>query len=177
MSTIARVLERLLIAVSLILIGGAGAATIAIAQTSSQRFFERHLLTDRQTSSAVKGVLRSDGGFVNPRITFTDLTGDRRDDAVVLVSSGGASGDVALYVFSTDGPRGASGRLRPVFRSQSLFRASARVRNGVLTERAPRFAPTDDLCCPAAIAERDLRWNRATATFRVVSTREVPSAR
>ena len=169
-------LKRLFLSVSLALVGGAGAATIAIAQTSSQRFFERQLLNDRQTSSAVKGVLRSDGGFINPRIAFTDLTGDRRDDAVVLVSSGGAAGDVALFVFSTAGPRGVSGRLRPVFRSQSLFRASVRVRNGVLTERAPRFAPTDDLCCPATIVERDLRWNRATGTFRVVGTRDVRPA-
>ena len=62
---------------------------------------------------------------------FRDLTGDRRQDAVVRVQSGGADGAVALYVFSTDTGVKNSG-LKVVFRSQELRRAQTRVRDGVV---------------------------------------------
>jgi hypothetical protein len=148
-----------------------GFATLAESQTSSQTFFRSELLGDTQTSAPVKTLLRSDGGFVNPRITFSDLTGDRRSDALLLVSSGGAAGDVAVYVFSVDGAR--NGRLRPVYRGQGLFRASAKMTRGVVTVRVPQWKPGDELCCPDVAREQDLRWDRRTATMRVSATRTV----
>lgn len=149
----------------------AGFAALAGGQSSSQSFFRNALLRDAQTTAPVKTLLRSDGGFVNPRVTFAELTGDRRQDAVVLVSSGGAAGDVAAYVFSVDGAR--DGQLRPVYRGQGLFRASARITRGVVTVRVPQWRPGDELCCPGSVREQDLRWDRRRSAFVVAATRNV----
>ena len=132
----------------------AAAAPLASAEpTRSQEFFRERLLDDPRTSAAIEDLLR-DGGFVDRRIVFEDLTGDDKPDAVVRVQSGGAAGIVAVYVFSTDG----ADELRAIFRSQSLTRASTRVRAGRLSYRYARFAPGDELCCPSRVEESRLRW-------------------
>jgi hypothetical protein len=172
-STIAPPVRRVPLIVLLVTgVALAGFAALAGGQSSSQNFFRNALLRDGQTTAPVKTLLRSDGGFVNPRVVFAQLTGDRRSDAVVLVSSGGAAGDVAVYVFSVDGAR--DGQLRPVYRGQGLFRASARVTRGVVTVRVPQWRPGDELCCPGSVREQDLRWDRRRATFLVGATRNVP---
>jgi len=142
-----------------------GAAPASAQKTTSQRFFEERLLTDRLTSDAIKTLLRSGGGFVDRGVVFRDLTGDKRDDAVVRVHSGGAAGVVAVYVFSTANRKG--GKLKAVFRSQNLMRASTRVLKGVLSYRTSRYDPGDELCCPARITQSTLAWNRRERRLRV----------
>src|SRR5258705_7954563 len=107
----------------------------ALALTGGQRLFGGLLLRDAKVSAQVKTLLRSQGGFVNPKILIGDLTGDKRADAVVLVGSGGAAGDVALYIVSSDGPNGRTGTLREAFVDEPRYRVSARVKNAVVTER------------------------------------------
>ena len=80
------------------------------ARTQTQQFFEQRLLADKQTSKEIKDLLRSGGGFVDKGVVFRDVTGDKRDDAVVRVHSGGVNGVVAVYVFSTANKKG--GKLR-----------------------------------------------------------------
>src|SRR4051812_32697962 len=127
-----RVVVALAVAVAVLAVAPAHGGA---APSSSQRFFRGMLLDDPGTTDSVKRLLRSGGGFVDPRILFAGLTGDKRSDAVVLVNGGGSSGNVALYVFSTQRANKASGPLRAVFHGQSLFRASARVTDGVLSYR------------------------------------------
>jgi hypothetical protein len=91
----------------------------------------------------------------------------------VLVDTGGAAGAVALYVFSTDG-KSADSALRAVYRSQQLYRASAKISAGTLIVRTPRFAEGDDLCCPSRIVERVYAWKDDTKTLERRSTRELP---
>src|SRR3954454_1914805 len=145
----------------------------ALALTSGQRLFGGLLLPDAKVSAQVKALMRSQGGFVEPKILIGDLTGDRRADAVVLVGSGGAAGDVALYVVSRDGANGRLGNLRVVYAEESGYRLAARVRNAVVTVRAPNYAQGDEVCCPSTLTERDLRWNRRTGAFRVSAARQV----
>jgi hypothetical protein len=142
-----------------------GAAPASAQKTQSQRFFEERLLADRLTSAAIKTLLQSGGGFVDRGVVFRDLTGDKRDDAVVRVHSGGAAGVVAVYVFSTANRKG--GRLKAVFRSQNLMRASTRVLKGVLSYRTSRYDPGDELCCPARITQSTLAWNARERRMRV----------
>jgi hypothetical protein len=142
------------------------------AQTASQRFFSERLLADKATSSEVKDLLRTRQGFVDRTITFRDLTGDERADAVVRVQAGGADGAVALYVFSTDTGVRNSG-LKVVFRTQELRRAQTRVRDGVLRYRSARPQPGDELCCPAAVAETRLRWRERQHKFTVAERRQI----
>jgi len=142
-----------------------GAATASAEQTQSQRFFEERLLADRQTSSAIKALLRTGAGFVDRGVVFRDLTGDKRDDAVVRVQSGGVAGAVAVYVFSTANRKG--GALKLIFRSQSLLRASTRVSRGVLSYRTARYDPGDELCCPARLTQSTLAYDRSERRMRV----------
>ena len=154
-------------AVVLLTTGGSSAAP-----TKSQALFKRTLLADAKTTSEIKQFLRQDGGFVAPDITFADLTGDGRSDAIVLVDTGGVAGAVALYVFSTHGEAEQSD-LRVVYRSQRLYRASTEAANGGLILRTPRFAEGDDVCCPAKVVERTYTWSNAAQTLRRRSAKEV----
>jgi hypothetical protein len=142
-----------------------GAAPASAQKTQTQTFFEQRLLNDRLTTKAIKTLLRSEGGFVDRRVVFRDLTGDKRDDAVVRVHSGGAAGVVAVYVFSTANRKG--GKLRAIFRTQKLMRASTRVLKGVLSYRTSRYDPGDELCCPARLTQSTLAWNRDERRMRV----------
>ena len=145
-------------------LSGGAAAPASAQENRSQRFFEERLLADRATSSEIKTLLRTGAGFVDRGVVYRDLTGDKRDDAVVRVHSGGATGVVAVYVFSTANRRG--GRLRVVFRAQSLIRASTRVLKGVLSYRTSRYEPGDELCCPARLTQTTLGWDRRQRRLR-----------
>jgi len=165
-----------------------GPATYALAQTTvtpeqeqtgssdPQAFFSQELRADAKTSSAVKRLLTSKAGFVDARSGFVDVTGDGKADAIVLVTMPGASGTVALYLFSTDG--GASGKatskLRAVFRTQQLYRATFKLRNGTLVVRTPLYARGDEPHAPSKLEERDYVWTPSTTTMRRVARRELP---
>lgn len=140
--------------------------------SKSQELFKKTLLDDAKTTVAVQRLLREGGLFVAPDIVFSDLTGDGRSDAVVLVETGGVAGAVALYVFSTDGEP-AESDLRAVYRSQRLYRASVQPAGDTLTLRTPRFAAGDDVCCPARIVERVYAWSAGAKTLRQRSSREL----
>ena len=154
-------------AVVLLSTGGSSAAP-----TKSQALFKKTLLADTRTTTEIKALLRTGGGFVAPDITFADLTGDGRSDAIVLVDTGGLAGAVALYVFSTHGEAEDSD-LRVVYRSQRLYRVSTEAADGGLILRTPRFAQGDDVCCPAKVVERTYTWSEAAQTLRRRNTQEV----
>ena len=168
--------RRLVLAVLGAVCAAAALAPAAGAQmTESQAFFTQRLLDDSQTSRNVKDLLRGEG-FVDRSVTFRELTGDRRDEALVRVQSGGAAGAVALYVFSTDTGRRESG-LQAVFRSQRLYRASTVVTDGVLTYSTSRYVPGDEPCCPARLQQTALRWDDGKHRFRIGSRSEVDGPR
>jgi hypothetical protein len=135
------------------------------AKDQTQQFFEQKLLADKKTSKEIKELLQSGGGFVDKGVVFRDVTGDKRDDAVVRVQSGGVGGVVAVYVFSTANKKG--GKLRAIFRSQSLTRASTRVLKGVVSYRTSRYEPGDELCCPSRITQSTLEYVKDERRMRV----------
>jgi hypothetical protein len=153
----------------------AATATAAAAQSpppmTPQVLFEGIILADPNTTRPVADMLRTDAGHITSRPTFADLTGDRREDAVVSVHSGGAAGVIAIYVLSADGTK--SGRLRVVFRTQSLYRGRSRVAGDVLTVAEPDYARGDDLCCPAARTDRDYTWEENRRRLRHRATRAI----
>jgi len=148
----------------------------AAEPTPPQALFRKSLLSDARTTGAVKRLLRTGAGFVDAHVAFSDLTGDGKADAVVVVRSPGAAGAVAVYLFSTDGaPRdsNATSDLRVVFRSQELYRATTLVRPGALVVRTPIFAQDEDLCCASKLLERDYRWDAKHRTFTRTDLREI----
>jgi hypothetical protein len=143
----------------------AAAVAPALAEPSrSQTFFRAQVLADNAPTDEIVDLLRS-GGFVDRTIQFDDLTGDGRQDAVVRVTTGGAAGIVAIYVFTTDG-RKQSDTLRVRFRRQALIRASTRVRKHVLTYKTRSYAAGDELCCPSEAEEFVVRWDDDAGRFR-----------
>ena len=165
LSVLATVL--LAVAAALLTTGGTSAAP-----SKSQALFKKTLLDDAKTTGPIKDLLRSGGGIVAPEITFADVTGDGRSDAVVLVDTAGVAGAVALYVFSTHG-EDEDAALRAVYRSQRLYRARAEVSGGALTLTTPRFSEGDDVCCPAKMLRRVYAWNSGAETLRLRSSDEV----
>ena len=160
--TLRRLIHAAVLAATLVAV----CAPAASAKDATQQFFEQRLLADKQTSSQIKQLLQSGGGFVDKAVVFRDITDDDRDDAIVRVHSGGAAGVVAVYVFSTANKK--NGKLRAIFRSQSLMRASTRVLKGVVSYRTARYDPGDELCCPARLTQSTLGWDANERRMRVV---------
>src|SRR4051812_33454935 len=143
----------------------AAAAPAALAEpTPSQKLFRDTVVKDKGTTADVRRMLRTHSGFVDPRSGFADVTGDGRQDALVLVTTGGAAGTVALYVLSTHGQSGDT-KLRAIFRLQRLHRATLRLRDTTVTVVQPRWRSGDDLCCPVKLRERDYAFAPARRTF------------
>ena len=150
-------------------------AAAPAAQSNAQREFRSRLLHDSGVSAYVKSRLRH-GGFVDRHILFADLTGEGKSDAVVLVHSGASAGRIAMYVFSSL----KASRLRIVYKRQALFRASARLLKpsrarprGAIVLREPIYDPGDELCCPGAHRDSELRWSTRSRRFKVVSSEVV----
>jgi hypothetical protein len=159
--------------ITLLLLLAVGALVLPAATqadpTASQTVFTQKLTDDDATSSAVKRLLTTKVGIVDPRSGFVDVTGDGRQDALVLVSTKGAAGAVALYVFSTHGQKttgtDSQTSLKVVFRLQSLYRATLRISGTTLTILEPTYAKGDDLCCPKQLRERDYAFDAKKLTF------------
>jgi hypothetical protein len=156
------------------------AATLALAavpgaqgqtKETAQAFFAGLLQKDPGTTPVVKALLRTGAGFVSPRPTFADLTGDGKSDAVVTVENGGTAGVVALYVISSDGAK--HGRLRVVFRSQRLWQGDSRVSGATLTVVTSEWSKGDAPCCATRLLERDYAWSARARKFTRRALREV----
>jgi hypothetical protein len=124
-------------------------------------------------------MLKNQTAIVDPRSGFVDVTGDGRQDALILVSTGGAAGAVALYVFSThgqatDGGTGDQTSLKVLFRLQSLYGASLRISGTTLSVLEPRWSEGDDLCCPKTLRERDYAFDAKALTFRRTADKDTP---
>lgn len=159
--TLRRLIHAAVLAATLVAVS----APAASAKDATQQFFEQRLIADKKTSKEIKELLQSGGGFVDKGVVFRDVTGDKRDDAVVRVQSGGVNGVVAVYVFSTANKKG--GKLRAIFRTQSLTRASTRVLKGVVSYRTARYEPFDELCCPSHLTQSTLAYDKAEHRMRV----------
>jgi len=132
--------------------------------------FAAILTADAKVTPAIKGALKDGRAFTEPA-AFGDLTGDGTSDAVVLVTTPGAAGAVAAYVLSAHGAR--DGKLKVVYRSQSLYRAFVRVGRGALVVLTPDYARGDDVCCPAARLERTYVYDRRAELFRRTASRRL----
>ena len=140
----------------------AAAAQTAPPEQTAQELFEHAIVQDAGTTPAIRSLLQTDAAFVAP--SFADLTGDGKMDAIVQVRMPGAAGTVAVYALSTDATR--DGRLRTVFRSQALYRASVAVSTGTLVVTSPRYARGDQVCCPADHERRAYAWDPRSHRLR-----------
>ena len=99
------------------------------------------------------------GGGVDPRaIVYADLTGDRREEAVVPVDSGGTLGNLAYLVFTLRGSTPALILTRTLDRS-SAGGLKMTVEDGKLVETVAEYGPQDPLCCPSVLRRTTFRWD------------------
>jgi len=145
---------------------------------SSPQILFRDLIAGdtRGTTRGIRSGLRARRLFVQPDVLFADLTGDGKPDAIARVSTGGAQGDVAVYVFSVDGVKpDAQGKaqLRAIYRNQALYRASARVTDATLFVRSAQYREGNEPCCPSQLLERTLTWSARVQRLVLRSSRRL----
>ena len=181
------VMVKRVAALALLALAAVPAAPAAAEQTRAQKLFRNLLLRDTGVSREIKQVLRN-GGFVDRDVRFGDLTGDGRDDAVVLVNQGGSAGRIGVFIFSSHRMRrndGAGGNeLRVRYKNQNLYRARARVKRmsakrplGAVVYSTPVYDPGDELADPGARRFVEVRWRPRRNQFRVVDRRVVDRVR
>jgi hypothetical protein len=163
---------RAAMALAVALAAAAGPAAAQTATTGTpQALFTRLIVEDAKAAKEIRAALRARHVFVDPDVTFAELTGDGRQDAIARVDSGGAGGTIAVFVFSADGAK----KLRPVYRSQRLYRALVSTDGATLLVRTPRYGPGDELCCPPAFLQRSLSWSPRAKRLVLRATATVPA--
>ncbi len=113
-------------------------------------------------SAAVMDEIRRhfNGGEVEPRrVAYVDFTGDGKEEALVVVESGGTAGDLGAAVYRTE-----AGRVsvlawidRPGHIELRL--ANAGPNSALIVVQQGVYAPGDANCCPSRIREIVLRWD------------------
>jgi hypothetical protein len=167
--------RRILLTLAVAALGVLLVAPLGRAQTTSpQTVFQRLLLNDKQTSPAIQNLLRRGSGFVDPAVTFTELTADNKSDAVVMVQSGGIAGVVGVYVFTSATKNGGNGTIRASLRLQSLRRASVTIGGGTIIVSTAAYAAGDGLCCPKEIVDMTYKWDKPSGTFKRTATNRRP---
>lgn len=116
---------------------------------------------DLTSQPGLQEFLASEGGEVVPGdSSYTDLTEDGVEEAVVHVSSGGTLGNLAVFVFGY-GPDGLQELLReipPVEALRGHIRATEEAGQLVITW--PIYGPDDPNCCPSGgFRSRYYQWD------------------
>jgi hypothetical protein len=100
------------------------------------------------------------GGSLLPKeIVYGDVTGDRREEAIVPVSSQGTLGNLAYLVFTMKGNSATLVLTRGLGGGSGGI--SMKLDEGKLVELTPELGPEDPLCCPSAMRKTTFRWDGA----------------
>jgi hypothetical protein len=89
---------------------------------------------------------------------YADLTGDRREEAIVPVSSQGTLGNIAYLVLRLDRGKPEVVLTRTVDRSSASGLQMA-VEDGVLVETRGVYGPEDPFCCPGQLRRTTFHWD------------------
>lgn len=101
---------------------------------------------------AAELINRAGGGEVHAeRVIFEDLTGDEREEAVVVIESGGTAGDLAVAVYRLQ-------EGRPLLALFAKTAGRVEVRLGLVVTSEGVFAADDARCCPSQLRERAYGW-------------------
>ena len=112
---------------------------------------------------------RAGGGEVNAeRVHFEDLTGDGREEAVVVVESGGTAGDLAVAVYGL-----AEGA--PELLLFERLGGHVEVRLGLIVIEEGVYEADDPQCCPSRLREIAYGWDGAA--FALASEQVVDNPR
>lgn len=112
---------------------------------------------DFTTQPGMQSFLATNGGEVDTtRIIYVDLTSDGLEDAVVPVSSGGEGGDIAVFVYGSDGS-GVVELLK--VEPQVSTSVNAIVVGDTLQVNEPVYSADDPMCCPSQVKTTTYAWD------------------
>ncbi len=121
----------------------------------------------------VAPVIQHFGGGEIPkeRVTYADVTGDRNDEVIAIVESGGTMGDLGAAVFDVrDGKPHLLGYVDGVGKVSVTFGKDTQ---GLIDVKAGVFAPGDPLCCPTGLRESIFRWDGTK--FAPITSQTLPN--
>jgi hypothetical protein len=102
---------------------------------------------------------RLNGGSLDAAATlYADVTGDRREEAVLPITSGGTQGNLAYLVFTMREGVPALVLIRTAGTS-SAGGIRLSVEDGELVETAAVYDDEDPLCCPSELRRTIFRWD------------------
>ena len=116
--------------------------------------------SDLSKTNDVQNMLRQLGsGTLATRDTlYVDVTGDRREEAFIPISSGGTLGNLAYLGFTLKGDT-------PILiLTRTLDRSNAGglrllLEDGRLVENSGEYGPQDPNCCPSVMRKTYFRWD------------------
>lgn len=97
------------------------------------------------------------GQISQERIAYLDLTGDKVDDAVVFVESGGTAGDLGAAAYSVrEGTPVLLGYIEGAGKVEVRLAGPVA---GVIAVLQGSYAPGDAQCCPSKLREQIFQWS------------------
>jgi hypothetical protein len=99
------------------------------------------------------------GRTADEAVLYADLTGDKREEAVVPITSDGTLGNVAYLVFTMKSGKPAVILTRMLDRTTGGGLVMALDDFGALTESAGVYAAEDPLCCPSQLRLTTFHWD------------------
>ena len=101
------------------------------------------------------------GRVAGEGVLYADLTGDRRDEAIVPISADGTLGNVAYLVYTLKSGRPVLVLTRTMDRTTASGLVMDLDEFGALTETVGVYAAEDAFCCPSQLRLTTFRWDGA----------------
>lgn len=119
-----------------------------------------------QVGALQKIVAQLGTGEIEPgAILFADLTGDRREEAIVPVTSQGTLGNIAYVILRLKSGAPEAVLTRTVDRTAASG-IQMSVADGLLLETRGVYGPEDPLCCPSQLRETTFQWDGSLLQVR-----------
>jgi hypothetical protein len=87
------------------------------------------------------------------RITYADVTGDKNEEAIVGIPSGGTAGDLGVLIYSIK-----EDKVNLIDKIEG-YKIGALVENNHLVTHVPDYLDTDANCCPSFFKITTYNWN------------------
>jgi hypothetical protein len=124
---------------------------------------------------AVQAVLRQleSARLETDDVSFADITGDRREEAIVPIASQGTLGNLAYVVLTLRAGVPAAILTRTPDRS-SGGGLRLEVEDGRLVETVAEYGAEDPFCCPSVLRKTYFRWDGARLQVERVEREQRP---
>ncbi len=102
------------------------------------------------------------GRVATEKLTYEDLTGDMREEAIVPITSDGTLGNIAYLVYTLQKGKPALILTRTMDRTTASGLVMGIDDFGALTETVGVYDNEDPLCCPSQLRLTTFRWDGST---------------